>query len=98
MTSPMAQSNEAFCMEHLGRWCQVHGIYEIRTVLELAAGLAKECNTSEDLAASLQAAAVSFDNPGACEMRSAEPVEVEPEVAPEEPAAAPPAPRRRTAK
>ena len=69
----MAQSNEAFCMEHLARWCRLHGIHEIRTVLRTASDLAHKKESSEQLALALENQAVLIDAIDAPEICSVKP-------------------------
>jgi hypothetical protein len=67
----MAQSNEAFCMDHLSRWCLVHGIHEIRTVFAVAESLSLKAESSEDLAQLLKNQSILLDAPEACLVKPA---------------------------
>jgi hypothetical protein len=51
----------------LAAWARNHGIYEVREALEVAAGMATECETNEALADDLEARAVLEGPPPAAE-------------------------------
>lgn len=57
----MAQTNTAYALEALAKWCRSHGIYEIRDVLAKAACLADGAESSDLLAQALEEAALAAD-------------------------------------